>query len=175
VFRDFAIVGLLAMGAVGCGNGPGELPPPPQRAAVAARDPGELGNFIRMGDPYADEYIVKDISPEHGEWRWALAHPELKLRVKNSRHLKFSMEFAIPGATFKVTGPVTVTAYINGKLAGAERCRSEGKYRIEKVVPDGWVMPDSEVTITALVDKRWISKDDGAELSFLLGSVGFSQ
>jgi hypothetical protein len=175
VLRDLAIVLLLAVAAAGCGREAGELPMPSQLNAGPGRDPGELGHFIRMGDPNADEYIVKDISPEHADWRWALVRPELKLRVKHTRNLKFTMEFVVPGATMKVTGPVTVTAFINGRTVGSLRCPAEGKYRLEKPVPAGWVEAEKDIVITAEVDKRWVSPDDGAQLSFLLGSVGFSQ
>ena len=59
-----------------------------------------------MDDPVVDDYLVRDISPEHGFRRWAFTRPELRFRLQDVRHLIFTAEFAIPEVTFKVTGPV---------------------------------------------------------------------
>jgi hypothetical protein len=169
-----AIIIVLLAGLAGCGREAGWQPLPAQRAASGARDPGELSNSVRMDDATASEYIVKDITEDPSAWRWALVRPELKLIVKDARKLKLWMELAIPPVTFRVTGPVVVTAYVNGRSLGPMRFAEPGRHRYEKPVPDGWVQPDVPVIVAAEVDKRWISKDDGAQLSFLLNSVGLT-
>jgi hypothetical protein len=156
-----------------CSTAPEYLPMPLQRAVSDGRDPGELGNFIRMGDAFADEYIVRDITSEKADWRWTFVRPELKLRVKDASNLRFVMEFTVPPVTFRDTGPIVVSCFVNERLLGTMRCPQAGPYRFEKPVPKGWVEPDSMVSVRAEVDKRWVSKDDGAQLSFLLGAIGF--
>jgi hypothetical protein len=126
-----------------------------------------------MDDPVVEDYLVNDISPERGFRRWALAHPELRFRLQDARHLIFTAEFAIPEATFKTTGPVTVSYAVNGRTLGAIRCGRPGDYRVEKPVPDGLVEPDKFVRVTFEANPVWISPEDGAKLSFLLRSAGF--
>jgi hypothetical protein len=165
----------LSLGLAACGRQPGTFAPPPQRAESPGRDPGELGNFIQMDDPYADEYIVHDISPEHSRWRWAFQRPELRFRPRKVHSLKFALEFAIPEVTFRETGPIIVTCIVNDRPLGSIRCPRAGQYRFEKPVPDGLLRPGEPVTVIALADKRFTAKEDGAQLSFLLGSAGFTE
>jgi hypothetical protein len=95
--------------------------------------------------------------------------------VTDNRNLKFSMDFAIPAVTFRVTGPVTVSCAVNGKNLASIRCDHAGDYRLEKPVPAGWVEPGKPIQVTFEAKPRWISPDDGAQLSFLLRSAGFTQ
>jgi hypothetical protein len=121
------------------------------------RDPGTLGPFVVMDDPLADEYIVRDISPDRGHHRWAFLHPELKFRVEDARHLKLIAEFAIPEITFKVTGPVTVSCAVNGHSLGSIRYDRAGDFRLEKAVPDGVVKPGEDAHVTFEAQPRWVS------------------
>jgi len=126
-----------------------------------------------MGDPFAAEYIVRDVSPENSEWRWTFVRPELKLRAQRSRNLKFEMDFAVPAVTLRQTGPILVTCFIDGRSLGPMRVADPGRHRYQKNVPDGWVQVGVPVSVSAEVDKRFVAKDDGAQLSFLLGAIGF--
>ena len=173
--REILLVVIGCALAMGCGRRPGVYPPPPQQSLDLGPDPGWLGPFVTMDDPMAENYIVRDISTEIGYRRWAFLHPELRFRVKESRHLKFTAEFAIPEVTFKVTGPVTVSYMVNGRMLGSVHCPRAGDYRIEEAVPAGLVQPDKEAHVAFSASPRWVSPDDGAELSFFLHSAGFTQ
>ena len=126
-----------------------------------------------MDDPLADDYIVRDISPARDHHRWAFLHPELRFRLKDGSYSKLAAEFAIPEATFKTTGPVTITAAVNGTTLGTMRCDHAGDYRMEKALPAGVAVADKEVHVTFEASPRWVSPDDGAQLSFYLRSAGF--
>ena len=126
-----------------------------------------------MDDPVADDYIVRDISGDRGYRRWAFLHPELRFRVRETGHLKFAAEFAIPEVTFKVTGPVTITCAVNGHSLGSMRCPRAGDYRLQMAVPDGVVDAGKEAHVTFEANPRWVSPEDGAEFSFFLHSAGF--
>ena len=154
---------------------PGGYPPPDQRPVSKGRDPGALGLFIRLGDPFAEEYIVRDVTSEKVEWRWTFVRPEFKFQVKDPAGLRFVMEFFVTGVTFRQTGPIVVTCYVNQKAIGTMPCPKPCKYRFEKPVPDGWIAPDSTVAVAAEADRRFTSPDDGAQLSFLVGAVGFTR
>jgi hypothetical protein len=146
---------------------------PAQHSLELGQDPGGLGPWIVMDDPAADDYIVRDVSPARDHHRWAFLHPELRFRVREAGYSKFAAEFAIPEATFKTTGPVTVQAAVNGTRLGSFRCDHAGDYRMEKPVPAGILTPGSEIHVTFDAAPRWVSPDDGAELSFYLRSAGF--
>jgi len=167
------VVVIAAISADACGRRPPTFGMPAQRSTDLGPDPGELRSVVRMDDPDADGFLVRDISPEHGLRRWAFSHPELRLSVADARHLKFAAEFAIPEVTYKVTGPVTVSAAVNGKRLGQIRCDHPGDYRLEEAVPEGLVEARKPISITFEANPRWISPEDGAQLSFLLRSVGF--
>ena len=126
-----------------------------------------------MDDALADDYIVRDIAAERGAFRWAYLHPELRFRVPDSHKLKFAAEIAIPQATFKDTGPVTIRILIEGKPLATLRCPRAEKYRIEKPVPRDWVEARKVVQVTFETEPRWVSPLDGAQLSFLLYNAGF--
>jgi len=166
---------IAGMSATGCGRQPGSFPVPTQKSIDLGPDPGVPRGMVRMDDPDADAFLVRDISPEHGATRWAFLHPELRLIVSDASHLKFAAEFAIPPVTFRVTGPVTVSVAVNGKPLGTMRCDHAGDYRLERAVPDGLVEARKETRVTFQADPRWVSPEDGAQLSFLLRSAGFTQ
>ena len=164
---------IAALLTVSCGREPGVFAAPPQRSIDLGPDPDGPHAFVTMDDPVVDDYLVHDISPERGFRRWAFTHPELRFRLNDVGHLIFTAEFAIPEVTFKVTGPVTVSYAVNGRALGAIRCDHAGDFRLEKPVPDGLVEPGKFVRVTFEANPRWISPDDGAQLSFLLRSAGF--
>ena len=74
---------------------------PPQRSLDLGPDPDGPQAFVNMDDPVADDYLVRDISPERGFRRWAFTHPELRFRLQDVSHLIFTAEFAIPEVTLQ--------------------------------------------------------------------------
>jgi hypothetical protein len=173
VIRRILIVVISALLTVSCGRQPGVYAAPPQRALDLGPDPDGPRAFVVMDDPVADDYLVRDISPEHGFRRWAFTRPELRFRLQDVRHLIFTAEFAIPEVTFKVTGPVRVSYAVNGRTLGTLRCDHAGDFKIEKAVPDGLVESGKFTSVTFEAKPRWVSPEDGAQLSFLLRSAGF--
>ena len=160
---------------VSCGRHAGTFPVPEQGALDLGADPGGMASFIQMADPAADDYIVRDIGREPGVYRWAFRYPELRFRVLPAEGLDFAMELAVPDITFQVTGPVTVTYKLDGKVLGSVHCDHAGKYQVRKHVPAGWIQPNQYTHVTFEADRRWVSPEDGAQLSFLLFNAGFTQ
>ncbi len=158
----------------GCTTGPDSYPPPPQRPAPTAVGL-RLGHFVAMNDPSADTYIVKDIaaSAEGGSWRWAHRRPELRFFVETDRDWKFEMNFSIPEATLKDTGPVTLSVLIDGKLLGRYRYDRHGEKHLLRPVPPGLLKAGAINSVAIEPDRVWISTLDGAALSFILSSAGF--
>ena len=160
---------------VACGRQAGVYAAPPQRSLDLGPDPDGVRSFVKMDDPMAEDYLVRDISPERGFRRWAFVRPEMRFRLSDVRHLTFTAEFAIPEVTYKVTGPVAVSYAINGRTLGGLRCDHAGDFQLRGPVPDGLIESGKFVSVTFEAKPRWVSPDDGAQLSFLLRSAGFTQ
>ena len=126
-----------------------------------------------MGDPRSDDFVVRDVTPEHAALRWTFIHPELRFRLKETAGLSFEMRFVLADVTFKVTGPVTVSCAIEGRPLGSLHCDHAGEYRFSKPVPAKWLSNDKEVHVTFSAEPRWVSPEDGNQLGFLLRSAGF--
>uniref|UniRef100_Q01ZZ8 Lipoprotein n=1 Tax=Solibacter usitatus (strain Ellin6076) TaxID=234267 RepID=Q01ZZ8_SOLUE len=169
------LVVMVAALSLSCGRQPGVYAAPPQQSLDLGPDPGGLNAFVTMDDPVSDEYIVKDISPGRDFRRWALTAPELRFVVKEPGHVKFAADFTVPEVTYKVTGPVTVFYAVDGKKLGSLVCDHPGDFHVEKPVPEGWIEAGKQVHVMFQATPRWISPEDGAQLSFLLRSAGFTQ
>jgi hypothetical protein len=157
-----------------CGRDPGWLPLPAQQSLDLGPDPGGVGPTVKMEDPNANDYIVRDIGLMPGAWRWTFLHPELRFRVAHAEGLHFAAEIHIPEVTFKVTGPVVVAYSVDGRKLGFVRCDHPGTYTIDHPVPPGWLTPGDYIHVTFSADRHWVSPEDGAHLSFLLLRAGFT-
>ena len=164
---------LLALAS--CATAPDGYPPPFQRGPLLS-DPHPLGPFVAMNDPEAETYFVRDISPvaEGTGWRWTHARPELRFWLDSTRKQKLTVDFSIIEATFKQTGPVTISFAVNGKLLGQAHCRKPGDYHFEKEVPASWLSTSAFTDVTAQADKVYVSPGDQAQLGFILYRIGFT-
>ena len=158
-----------------CTRDPGWLPIPAQQSLDLGPDPSGVGPAVKMADPDANDYIVRDIGLMPGIWRWAFLHPELRFRVKHSAGLHFTAEIHIPEVTFTVTGPVVLTYSVNGRSLGFVRCDRPGTYQIDHAVPPAWLVPGDYIHVTFDADRHWVAPEDGAQLSFLLFRAGFTE
>ncbi len=166
---------LVTLFAAACGREAGWFPIPQQQSLDLGMDPGGIGPSVNMSDADAGDYIVRDIDRMPGVWRWAFAHPELRFRVSQAEGLRFTAQIAIPQVTFRVTGPVTVTYFIDGRQFGAILCEHAGQFVIDQPVPAAWLHPGRYIHITFEADRHWVSPEDGAQLSFQLIQAGFQK
>ena len=153
--------GLLpALLAAGCSHRPATVVVPPY--------------FLNVANPNAAAYIVKDVGgkTEGGGFRWAFAHPVLRFIVPPMDHPKFVMDFALPEPTFRVTGPVTLTFSLNGRLLDKQRFAEMGQHHYEHEVADGFLRFGAVNLVSIDPDKVFVA-DDGAKLSFPFSRVGF--
>ncbi len=166
-----AVIPSLMLG--GCGRETGWYPVPAQQSLDLGGDPDGVGPAVKMSDADADDYIVRDIGYSPGTWRWAFRHPELRFRVPRGDGWRLVADIAIPEVTFRVTGAAGISYFVDGRRLGMIRCDHAGQYAIDKPVPNGWLIAGPYIHVSFDADRRWISPDDGAELSFLVSRVGF--
>lgn len=134
-----------------------------------------MGAVVTMSEQDADAHIVRDVSPaaEGAAWRWTFQRPELRFWLEETARQRLVVDFAIAADTFKATGPVTVTFFVNAKPLGQQRCPKAGQYRFGKAVPAAWLRTDDFTLVAAQADKLWTSPTDGARLGFILSRIGF--
>ena len=169
----FVPISLLFLSA-GCSRTPDIYQPPIQRKPLTGPD-AHIGQFINMNEPSADAFIVRDISrtTEAGSWRWAYRHPQLRFYLRNVDRLHFVMDVGLAENTFRETGPVTLTVQINGHDFDKFVLDKPGDRHFDKLVPAALLQPHSENFVSFETDKQWVSKEDGAVLSFVLRRAGF--
>jgi hypothetical protein len=162
--------------AAGCSRAPDIYQPPIQRKPLTGPE-AHLGQFINMNEPMADAYIVRDVSrtTENNRWRWAHRHPQLRFYLRSIDKWKFVLDAGVPDAIFKDIGPVTLTIRINQHELDKLRFEKPGDRHFEKPVPREFLQPGSENFVSIEPDKQWVSKEDGAVLTFVLSAAGFAR
>jgi hypothetical protein len=133
--------------------------------------------MIDLSEPGADQSIVQDIPTgvASSSWRWTGRRPTVRLTLLTAQNLKYHADFAVPEATFKDTGPVTLSFFVNDRLLDKIRYTTPGQKTFDKDIPAGWLEAPGSNTLAIEIDKIWVSKDDGAKLGFILSRIGLVQ
>ncbi|MEP7354163.1 MAG: hypothetical protein ABI824_13110 [Acidobacteriota bacterium] len=173
---SLCLVAGLTVFATGCGGLPPSYPLPAQRTEFAAFRPYRTSYVINMSDADAQTHIVRDIGGSvRDPWRWTGPHPAVKLALKEiSSPLKYTIDFTVADATFKDTGPVTVTFLVNDQVLDRVHYTKPGEQHFEKAVPAAWLGTTSDITLSAEPDKVWTSPGDGAKLGLILTRLGLA-
>ncbi len=145
-----------------------------QREPLPEAQAEPIGSLVVMSDANAGDYILKDVGGlEAGAWRWGQRRPELRFRLSKTTGLRFIMDFAVAEATFKDTGPVAASFFINGHLLDKVHYAEPGEKRFERAVPASWLRTDDYNIVAIESQPNWTSPSDGAILTFTLSRVGF--
>ena len=96
----------------------------------------------------------------------AFRHPQLRFYLRGIEKLRFVMDMGVPETTFKETGPIVLTIFVNEHPLDKIRIDQPGDRHIEKPVPPAFLHAGSENFVSFETDKQWVSKEDGAVLSF---------
>ncbi len=171
LFTGFALACLS-----GCQKLPETYAPPEQREPFENFRPYRITRVVDMSDGDADSHIVSGILPAGGgSWRWASQRPTVRVLLRHVENLEFIMDFSVADATFKSTGPVAFTFFVNDHELGSANYTMPGVYHFEKPVPESWLEADKDATLAAEVDKVWVAPEDGAKLGFILTRIGLRQ
>lgn len=170
-----AILTAAMLALCGCRVGSDEYPVPTQRPSFEGYKL-PAARVVNMDDADATLHFVRDISSGlAANWRWTDQRPAVRVRVRAVEKLKYTIDFTLPEATFKDTGPVTVTFTVNDHVLDSVRYDAAGSQHFEKAVPAEWVAINKDATVGAEVDKMWISKEDGGRLGFILTRLGMTE
>ena len=126
-----------------------------------------------MDDADAPEHFVRDIDANlNATWRWSAKNPAIRIRPHTAEHLKYVVELAVPEATFRATGAVTIAFSLNGKLLDRVKYDKPGTHTFEKPVEPGWLKADEDATLSAEIDKTYL--DNGTPRGFIIVSMGLA-
>lgn len=172
--RPFILLLLCLL--VGCANVPDFYAPPVQRKPLTGADPSPVGRFVNMVESNADSYVVRDVNrgAANDPWRWTRKRPELRFYLDTIDRLEFKADYSIAEATFKDTGPVAISVFINGNLLETVPYTTPGEKRFSKPVPEKFLHPKALNFAALEIDKVWTSATDGAQLGFILIRAGFT-
>jgi hypothetical protein len=165
----------LALALAGCQNMPEPYAPPVQRAPFENFRPYRVSRIVTMSDGDAEQHIVKDIGGLAGPWRWTGQRPTVRVTPRSNENLRYLIDFTIADSTFRETGPVTVSFFVNDRLLGSRRYTAPGDQHFEAPVPAEWVTPNAGTIVAAEVDKVWVAPADGARLGLILTRLGLTQ
>lgn len=157
----------------GCQNMPPPYALPEQRTALPAFRPYRI---LRVADMGKDGFLraVRDILPPAEGWSWTNANPAVRVDAKGAGSAKLLVDFAVPEATFRFTGPVTITFLVNENRLPSQRYDQPGERHLQLDLPRGWVR-EGENILGAEIDKVWTSPADGVKLGFILNRMGLSE
>ena len=133
--------------------------------------------LVYMNDEDAPLHFVRDISSslEGSTWRWTQKRPTLKVLLITTRGLKFVVDFTLPDATMKQTGPVTISFFLGDRLLDKIHYDKPGFQHYEKPIEPAWLQTVSETVMSADIDKMYKDPGDGATLGFILTRMGFER
>lgn len=173
IFRSSIFLAFVFLCA--CQNMPRPYAPPAQRPLFDHFRPYRIGRIIDMAHSDANLHVVQDVLGDSGPWRWTGKHPEVRVKVHTNQHLDYMMDFTIVGDTFKVTGPVTLSFFVNGHLLDTKTYAAEGGQHFLKPVPADWIQTGQDNVLGAEIDKLWIAPADHKGLGFILQRIGLTQ
>lgn len=132
--------------------------------------------LLDMSDTSSERAFAGDIAKgvQSSVWRWTGQKPTIRLTLVSTSNLRYYIEFAVADATFKDTGPVTITYWVNDQVLDRVRYDTPGKKSFDRVIPPHFLRAMAENTLAAELDKPWQSPD-GQKLGLILFKFGLQQ
>jgi hypothetical protein len=173
--RLFVLLSTFALAC--CVRYPDPYPPPIQQHSTVPEKPDHLKHHISMNDPAAPAQFVSDVVPELKDdaWRWTMQRPTFRFELPTTAGLSFEMDYTVPDVTFKKTGPVNITVWIEGHKLAVIYVPKDQKTVWRKPVPAAWLTTKRPVTVKLEIDKMWVADHHEMERGFIISSIGFVQ
>jgi hypothetical protein len=143
---------------------------PSCQADLARREP-----WIAAGMPGVNGHFLADVmeGAETEVWRWTFERPAWFVDAGDRSQPRFRLDLRIHPPTFRETGPVRLTVWINGQRLGEDLYAAPGDHTFERVVPPDWIRPDGPTLVETTLDKYYVAPADGQKLGYLFLRAGF--
>ena len=131
--------------------------------------------FAAAGRTGANGHFLRDVmgGPDTDAQRWTFERPAFLFDVSNRSNLKFRLDFRLPVATYRHTGPVRLTVWINGRRLAEQLYSTPEDQSFERPVLPQWLGEDGLAIVETTVDKYYIAAEDKQKLGYLFLSGGF--
>ena len=174
--RRLALVCAVVLAGSGCQNMPEPYAPPVQRPAVEKFHPYRMQAIVSMSDDDAQTHFVQDITPlATSSWRWTGKKPTVRVKARTDEELRYTIDFVLPEANFRETGPVNVAFLVNDRVLDRARYSSAGDQHFEKPIPAGWITAGQDITVAAEVDTLSAGPPVAPKLGIVLVRIGITQ
>ena len=87
---------------------------------------------------------------------------------------KFSMDFVIHSGTFKETGPVHLTVFVNGQKVGEKTYTAAENQNFTAAVPETALRDDGIALVETTLDKYYKAPEDAQKLGYLFLRAAFT-
>jgi hypothetical protein len=169
--RRLALCAVLAVELVACKH-KGKLAAKKAEAEAA----GPMLSVLRMNDPAAEAQLARGFyGLEARKWRWTSSKFAVKLDPPEnsaSRGAILKFEFSLPEAVVKQTGPVTLSASVNGSALAPVEYAKPGEYTYTSDLPSSFLRPRAN-SLEFTTDKALPpSGGDKRELALVATSIG---
>jgi hypothetical protein len=174
--RSVGLVCAPVLIASACRNVPGPFAPPVQRQPLADFRPYRASAIVDMSDEDAKTHFIQDFSSKATPmWRWTAKRPAVRVRMRTSGEIRYTIDFVIGEAMLRDVGPITVSFFVNDIVLGKIRYVRDGVQHFEKAIPAGLVTEGQDVTVGAEIDKTWVPPEGGPAVGIMLMRIGLTQ
>jgi hypothetical protein len=147
-----------------------------RKTPVAGADDGQLVTVLNVADPRAGVQLTRGFyGVEADSWRWTAKNFAVTLRTPTGAAQKganLELKITVPEAIFAKTGPMTLSAKVNGMPLAAETFSKSGDFTYARDVPAS-ALPGDIATVEFSGDKSIPPGDtDVRELAFIVTTVG---
>ncbi len=143
--------------------------------AVETAQPGPLLSVVTVSDPAGSAQLVKGFYALEGNaWRWTARKFSVALKPPpgaDQNGARLSMKLTVPEGGFKQTGPITVSASVNGLALTPEAYSQPGDYTYTRDVPAAALKGDA-VAVDFSADKGFTPPGDARDLALIAVSIG---
>jgi hypothetical protein len=128
-----------------------------------------------MSDLDADDYIKGGVAKgdSGAAWRWSYETPTFHFRLKSGVRYRAVLDFAVADSTFRTTGPVNISFFVNSQLLAKSIYGKSGNYRFESSLLPSEMTMGGDTTLSADISPVWVSPTDGVKLGVILKEAGF--
>lgn len=99
----------------------------------------ELSSVVSAGDPaHAVQFVQGFYDIEQGSWRWTRGKFSITLQAPGGAAQKgatLELKFVLPGAVFTKTGPIAMSASLDGNALPPEKFEKEGPQIFRRDIP----------------------------------------
>jgi hypothetical protein len=145
-------------------------------ASIASCSADVMANLdhVENSKPGDERGMLRDFMPgPAGRWRWTFERPALLMGAPKRPNTTFSMDFVLHSGTFKETGPIRLSVFVNSHKIGDKLYTAAENQNFSAPVPESALRDDGIALVETRLDKYYKSPEDGQMLGYLFLRAAF--